>query len=84
LPARGSTSDRNRSISSSAGHLNRELDTRREHVALRVRSYRQTVDHLRALGIPRVERPHNKTPWPQIYLADPDGNVIELNAEALD
>jgi catechol 2,3-dioxygenase-like lactoylglutathione lyase family enzyme len=61
-----------------------ELDTRREHIALRVGSYRQTFDHLRALGIACVARPHNKTPWPQIYVADPDGNVIELNAEALD
>jgi glyoxylase I family protein len=60
------------------------LETRREHVALRVRSYRQTLDHLRTLGVACVERPHNKTPWPQIYVADPDGNVIELNAETLD
>lgn len=61
-----------------------ELDTRREHVALRVGSYRQTLDHLRTLGIAYVARPHNKTPWPQIYVADPDGNLIELNAEVLD
>ena len=61
-----------------------ELDTRTDHLALRVRSYRETLDHLRALGIPCVERPHNKTPWPQIYVADPDGHIIELNAEALD
>ena len=60
------------------------LDTRSGHIALRVRSYRETLDHLRTLGIPCVERPHNKTPWPQIYVADPDGNVIELNAEVLD
>jgi hypothetical protein len=26
----------------------------------------------------------NLTPWHQIYLTDPDGNVIELNAERLD
>ena len=61
-----------------------ELDTRRGHFALRVGSYRQTLDHLRTLGVSCVERPHNKTPWPQIYLADPDGNVVELNAETLD
>jgi hypothetical protein len=26
------------------------------------------------------DRPQNPTPWPQIYVTDPDGNVIELNA----
>jgi catechol-2,3-dioxygenase len=28
-----------------------------------------------------VESPRNMTPWAQIYVTDPDGNVIELNAE---
>jgi catechol 2,3-dioxygenase-like lactoylglutathione lyase family enzyme len=60
------------------------LDTRSNHVALRVRSYRATLDHLKALSIRCVDRPRNKTPWPQIYVADPDGNVIELSAERLD
>jgi glyoxylase I family protein len=58
--------------------------TRGDHVALRVRSYRQTLDHLRSLAVPFEERPHNKTPWPQIYIVDPDGHTIELNAERLD
>ena len=60
------------------------INSRNGHLALRVRSYRDTLDHLRARGIPCTERPRNKTPWPQIYVADPDGNVIELNAERLD
>jgi catechol-2,3-dioxygenase len=34
--------------------------------------------------VPIRDRPHNLTPWPQIYVTDPDGNVIELNAERLD
>jgi glyoxylase I family protein len=60
------------------------LETRGHHLALRVRSYRDTLDHLRALGVPTVDRPRNKTPWPQIYITDPDGNVIELSADGLD
>jgi len=60
------------------------LRTRGDHIALRVRSYRSTLEHLRSLGVPFEGRPHNKTPWPQIYLADPDGHTIELNAERLD
>lgn len=46
------------------------------HVSLSV------TDIDRAISV--RERPHNQTPWPQIYLTDPDGNVIELNAERLD
>jgi len=60
------------------------LDTQRAHFALRVDSYREMLAHLKALDVPCLERPQNKTPWPQIYLRDPDGNLIELNAEGLD
>ena len=60
------------------------IDTRARHMALRVTSYRDTLAHLQAQSISCVARPQNKTPWPQIYLTDPDGNVIELNAERLD
>jgi len=59
-------------------------ETRGHHLALRVRSYRDTLDHLRALGVPSIDRPRNKTPWPQIYISDPDGNVVELSADVLD
>jgi len=58
--------------------------TRGDHIALRVSSYHRTLEHLRSLGVSFEGRPHNKTPWPQIYLADPDGHTIELNAERLD
>jgi glyoxylase I family protein len=61
-----------------------EIDSRDGHYAIRVRSYRQSVEHLKALGVSLRERPDNRTPWPQIHLTDPDGNVIELNAERLD
>ena len=60
-----------------------EIMTRRAHFAIRVRSYRETLAHLRALEVPCVDRPQNLTPWPQIYVTDPDGNLIELNAEAV-
>ena len=47
-------------------------------------SYRQTLDHLRAHGVEVLEKPRNLTPWAQLYVCDPDGNVIELNADILD
>ena len=60
------------------------IDFRDGHVALRVASYRDAVTHLRAHGVFCVESPHNKTPWPQVFVADPDGNLIEFNADRLD
>jgi catechol 2,3-dioxygenase-like lactoylglutathione lyase family enzyme len=60
------------------------IDDRDGHLALRVRSYRQTLDLLRALGVDVLEKPKNLTPWAQLYVTDPDGNVIELNATTLD
>jgi len=61
-----------------------DIDDRDGHLALRVRSYRQTLDHLRAHGVDVLEKPRNLTPWAQLYVTDPDGNVIELNADTLD
>jgi glyoxylase I family protein len=60
------------------------IDAREGHYGVRVRSYRRTLEHLQAQGITYRDKPRNLTPWPQIYVTDPDGNVIELNAERLD
>jgi glyoxylase I family protein len=60
------------------------IESREGHFGIRVRSYRETLEHLKAQGVTYRDRPRNLTPWPQIYVADPDGNVIELNAARLD
>ncbi|HYF40069.1 MAG TPA: VOC family protein [Gemmatimonadales bacterium] len=60
------------------------IDSREGHYGIRVRSYRQTLEHLETRGIRYRDKPRNLTPWPQIYVTDPDGNVIEFNAERLD
>jgi catechol 2,3-dioxygenase-like lactoylglutathione lyase family enzyme len=57
------------------------IDPRDGHFALRVASYGQALARLRAHGIECLEAPDNLTPWAQIYVTDPDGNVIELNAD---
>lgn len=57
------------------------IDGRDGHFAMRVSSYVKTLEHLRAHGIACREVPVNPTSWAQIYLTDPDGNVIELNAD---
>lgn len=57
----------------------REIDPRDGHIALRIADYDAAIAHFRAHGIECVERPDNVTPWKQLYVTDPDGNIIELN-----
>lgn len=59
------------------------IDGRDGHFAIRVSSYAETLAHLRAHGIACRELPQNPTPWAQIYVTDPDGNVVEFNADRL-
>ncbi|MEW6353419.1 MAG: VOC family protein [Pseudomonadota bacterium] len=45
------------------------------HVALRIDDYQATKDYLTNLGIPFRESRHG---LPQLFVRDPDGNLIEL------
>ena len=63
------------------------------HFAIRVASYRQAIDHLASKGYrPDADEPLKVTKqnptgtagFPQVYLLDPDRNVIEINAAKLD
>jgi catechol 2,3-dioxygenase-like lactoylglutathione lyase family enzyme len=56
-------------------------DSRESHFAVRVSDWEATVEHLQANGLEVLARPQNPTPWKQAYVADPDGNVVELNAD---
>lgn len=58
-----------------------DIDSRDSHYALRIRSHHEALKHLQGHGVACRGRLRNRTPWPQIFLTDPDGNVIELNAE---
>ena len=69
------------------------IDSHDAHFAIRVGSYRGALEHLRSKGysadasdpVRRLrENPGGKAGFPQIYLLDPDRNVIELNAAAMD
>jgi glyoxylase I family protein len=60
------------------------IDSRDGHFALRAQNYRDTVRHLQQHGVPCRERPENLTSWPQLFVADPDGNIIELNFATAD
>ena len=57
-----------------------KIDPRDGHLAFGVEDFDGAVAHLRAAGVECVVRPENITPWKQLYITDPDGNVIELNA----
>ncbi len=54
------------------------------HFALRVRSYKNALETVKEAGVPHVATPDSPAPWPQLHISDPDGNIIELNAEKLD
>ena len=76
------------------------IDSRDAHFAIRVRSYSAAVAYLESKGYrgsaERNPRPTSDNPrpmrlsptgaagFPQIYLLDPDGHVIEINAATLD
>src|SRR5215207_9385440 len=66
------------------------VDSRDIHFALRVTSYRETRDFLYSKAYhPNAnddfkkmkESPKSITGWSQLYIIDPNRNVIELNAE---
>jgi glyoxylase I family protein len=69
------------------------VDSRDIHVAIRVQSYRETLLFLRSKGFAEDaadelkrsrENPRPTAGFPQLYIIDPDRNVIEFNAEQLD
>jgi catechol 2,3-dioxygenase-like lactoylglutathione lyase family enzyme len=69
------------------------VNSRDGHLAIRVKSYRRAVEHLRGLGYRpdasdarwvTKENPAGTAGYPQLYILDPDYNVIEINAATLD
>ena len=68
----------------------KKIDSRDTHFAVRVGSYVETRDFLRSQGYQpgasdelkeMKESPDNPTPWQQLYIMDPDRNMIELNCK---
>jgi catechol 2,3-dioxygenase-like lactoylglutathione lyase family enzyme len=76
------------------------IDSRDAHVAIRVSSYADAVAHLESKGfrrsadrnpfptsdnpLPMRLSPSGAAGFPQIYVLDPDHNVIEINAAKID
>lgn len=61
-----------------------EVITNNGHFALRVKSYNQALNTVKEHSVPHVATPDSPAPWAQLHISDPDGNIIELNAEKLD
>jgi glyoxylase I family protein len=69
------------------------LDSFDVHFAVRVKSFNETVESLRAKGFREdasagefrrmILRPNSIAGNPQIYVLDPDRNIVEFNCEAL-
>ncbi|MBF0708249.1 VOC family protein [Alkalihalobacillus hwajinpoensis] len=57
------------------------LSSREGHFAFRVNSYDNTLKWLREKKIEVYENPTSKSGFAQIFVSDPDGNLIELNTE---
>jgi glyoxylase I family protein len=80
--------------------LSKAIESRDTHVAIRVGSYSAAVSHLESKGyrgsserkprptadnpLPMRLSPRGTAGFPQIYLLDPDRNVVEINAAKLD
>lgn len=63
------------------------IDSYDVHFAVRVKSYRETLASLRGKGFgddATILRPDSITGNPQIYIMDPDRNIIEFNCESLE
>jgi catechol 2,3-dioxygenase-like lactoylglutathione lyase family enzyme len=70
--------------SSQTIRLDQTLSSREGHLALRVTSYEDTLLWLKKQGVNILEKPTSKSGFAQIFCADPDGNLIELNVNQAD
>ncbi|WP_145410103.1 VOC family protein [Paenibacillus xylanexedens] len=64
------------------GHTLREagIDTTDGHFAIWVTSYQETIDWLTKQGIEYEARPDSVAGFAQIFVLDPDRNIIEFGA----
>jgi catechol 2,3-dioxygenase-like lactoylglutathione lyase family enzyme len=70
--------------SSQTIRTDKHLSSREGHFALRVENYHDTLRWLKEKGVEVLEKPHSKSGFAQIFCADPDGNLVELNVEQKD
>jgi catechol 2,3-dioxygenase-like lactoylglutathione lyase family enzyme len=59
----------------------KRLSSREGHFALRVENYADTLAWLQKNKIEILDKFHSKSGFAQIFCADPDGNLVELNVD---
>ncbi|MDF2723160.1 MAG: glyoxalase [Paenibacillus sp.] len=57
-----------------------DIDSTDGHFAIWVKSYKNTIEWLDRAGITYDARPQSAAGFTQIYIVDPDNNVIEFDA----
>jgi catechol 2,3-dioxygenase-like lactoylglutathione lyase family enzyme len=62
----------------------KSLSSREGHFALRVENYDNTLNWLKKNGVEILEKPKSESGFAQIFCADPDGNLVELNVDQKD
>ena len=62
----------------------KSLSSREGHFALRVENYYDTLKWLKQNEVEIIEKPYGKSGFAQIFCADSDGNLIELNVDQKD
>jgi catechol 2,3-dioxygenase-like lactoylglutathione lyase family enzyme len=62
----------------------KSLSSREGHFALRVENYYNTLNWLKKNDVDLLEKPNSKSGFAQLFCADPDGNIIELNVDVKD
>ncbi len=60
------------------------ISSREGHFALRVENYYDTLNWLSINNVTVLEKPDSVSGFAQIFCADPDGNLIELNVDQRD
>ncbi|MGP4060575.1 VOC family protein [Halobacillus sp. H74] len=57
----------------------RLIDSRDGHFAIRVKNIKQFIKRMEKNEVEILNKPNNKTDWHQVFISDPDGNLIEFN-----
>ncbi|HEU5138351.1 MAG TPA: VOC family protein [Bacillales bacterium] len=60
---------------------NKTIDSRDGHFAIRVKSFDETIEHLKNHGVKYKAKPDSTAGFAQIFCCDPDGNLVEFNTE---
>ncbi|MCA0984407.1 VOC family protein [Halobacillus yeomjeoni] len=56
------------------------LDSRDGHFAIRVSDIEKFIHRMEAYEVEILDKPNSKTGWHQVFISDPDGNLIEFNS----